>query len=76
MRVNSILRARPGLTLSQASHPGLVCEQEFKPLADALARAGLDTVALDSLEPSRRFALVLVLPPRQRQEARALLAQA
>lgn len=70
------LRARPGVALGEATHPGLVCEQEFKPVADALARAGLETVELDSLDLSRRFALVLVLPPRQRQEARALLAQA
>ena len=70
------LRARPGIALDEGNHPGLVCEQEFKPAADALARAGMTTCDLDSLEPSRRFALILVLPPRQRQEARALLAQA
>ncbi|PTU29076.1 class I SAM-dependent methyltransferase [Stenotrophobium rhamnosiphilum] len=70
------LRARTGHALQQSSHLGLICEQEFKPSADALTNAGLTTVELDSLEPSRRFALVLVLPPRQREEARALLAQA
>ena len=60
------LRARPGLTLSQASHPGLVCEQEFKPLADALARAALDTVAqthvLNTLQTARtRTGAALIL---------------
>jgi 16S rRNA (guanine1207-N2)-methyltransferase len=70
------LRARDGLGLRQAPRPGLVCEQEFKPAADALAQAGLPTADLESLDPERRFALVLLLPPRQRQEARALLAQA
>ena len=70
------LRAQDGLALRQAPRPGLVCEQEFKPAADALMQAGLPTVELESLDPSRRFALVLLLPPRQRQEARALLAQA
>lgn len=70
------LRARDGAALREAPRPGLVCEQEFKPAADALARAGLTTVDLESLDPARRYALVLVLPPRQRQEARALLAQA
>lgn len=70
------LRARDGLELRQAPRPGLICEQEFKPAADALAHAGLAAVDLESLDPGRRFALVLLLPPRQRQEARALLAQA
>lgn len=70
------LRARSGLDLRESSHPGLICEQEFKPAADALARAGLMTCEIDSLDPSRRFALVLVLPPRQREEARALLSHA
>lgn len=70
------LRARDGAELRQAPRPGLVCEQEFKPAADALARAGLETVSLDALDPARRYPLVLVLPPRQRQEARALLALA
>ena len=70
------LRARDSIELRQPPRPGLICEQEFKPDADALARAGLATVELESLDPARRFALVLVLPPRQRQEARALIAQA
>ncbi len=70
------LRARTGAALRDNAGPGLVCEQEFKPVANELIRAGLTTIELDALEPSRRFALVLVLPPRQRQEARALLAQA
>lgn len=70
------LRARDGAELRQAARRGLVCEQEFKPAADALVGAGLDTVELESLDPSRRFALVLLLPPRQRQEMRTLFAQA
>ena len=70
------LRARRGASLRQVPGAGLVCEQEFKPAADALSRDGFETVALASLDPALRFALVLVLPPRQREEARALLAQA
>lgn len=69
------LRARDDGSLRRQI-PGLVCQQEFKPVVDALARGGLETVELESLPPDRRFALVLVLPPRQREEARALLAQA
>ena len=70
------LRARDGAALREAPRPGLVCEQEFKPAAEALTKAGLTTVNLEALDPTCRFALVLLLPPRQRQEARALLAQA
>ncbi|MGN7916787.1 class I SAM-dependent methyltransferase [Lysobacter sp. ESA13C] len=70
------LHARDGIGLRQQPRPGLVCEQGFKPEVDALHRAGLDTVDLDTLDPARRFPLVLVLPPRQRDEARALFAQA
>jgi 16S rRNA (guanine1207-N2)-methyltransferase len=70
------LRARDGASLREVDRAALLCEHEFKPTFDALQRSGLATVELDSLDPSRRFALVLVLPPRQREEARALLAQA
>ncbi len=70
------LRARDGSVLRRMPRQGLVCEQEFKPAADALARADLDTLELEALDPARRFALVLLLPPRQREEARALYAQA
>lgn len=49
------------------------CVQGFKPFADALARQGRDLI-----EPaeSDRYAAVLVLPPRQRDQARALFATA
>lgn len=67
------LRARDGWPLHQRPLPGLVCEQSFKPHADALAQAGLELVAP---EDTTRYPLVLVLPPRQREEARALYARA
>ncbi len=66
------LRARDGAALHAQALPGLVCEQGFKPDADALQRAGLELRAADDL----RYPLVLVLPPRQRDEARALFASA
>lgn len=69
------LRARSGAPLQQVSLPGLVCEQSYKPAADALVRDGWTTRPADARDASR-FSLVLVLPPRQRQEARALLARA
>ena len=70
------LRARDGWALRRFSLQRLVCEQSFKPDADALARAGLDVVAALPPEPTQRYPLVLVLPPRQRDEAHALFARA
>lgn len=65
------LRARAGRVLQERPWPGLLCEQSFKPDADLLERAGF---ALD--HGTGKFPLVLLLPPRQRDEARALMARA
>ncbi|MCL1635665.1 class I SAM-dependent methyltransferase [Luteimonas sp. SX5] len=65
------LRARDGWPLHRQPLPGLVCVQSFKPEYDRLQRSGLDTD-----DTQRRFPLALVLPPRQRDEARALFAEA
>lgn len=67
------LRARDGWPLHQRAWAGLVCEQSFKPEADALQRSG---VRLAAPGDATRYPLVLVLPPRQRDEARALFARA
>ncbi len=70
----AFLRARDGWPLRQYPLDRLRCEQGFKPLADGLRQAGLD------VQPEREgdggCALVLALPPRQRDEAQALLARA
>jgi 16S rRNA (guanine1207-N2)-methyltransferase len=66
------LRARAGRPLQKHSFPGLVCEQTFKPHADALLRAGRQLLTGEE----GRYSLVLMLPPRQRDEARALMARA
>jgi len=68
-----LLRAREGAALHRREWPGLVCEQSFRPDADALSRAGR---VLVEASDERRYPLVLVLPPRQREEARALYARA
>lgn len=66
------LRARAGVPLQLFERTRLDCEQSFKPFADALVHTGF-TLA----EPSAQtYPLVLALPPRQRDEARALLANA
>ena len=65
------LRARTGDALDDIARDKLVCEQSFKPAHDALLRAGFHMREGDA--PS---SLTLVLPPRQREESRALLARA
>lgn len=67
------LNARDGWPLHRQPLPGLVAEQGFKPAFDALQRSGINL--LDEAD-DRRFPLVLLLPPRQRNEARALYARA
>lgn len=66
------LRARDGWPLHERRWPGLVCEQTFKPDADALERVGIPVTA-DSAD---MHSLVLMLPPRQRDEVRSLMARA
>jgi 16S rRNA (guanine1207-N2)-methyltransferase len=68
-----MLRARDGFVLREQRRPGWVLQQSFKPAADALARSGF---AVTAELPDARFALVMVLPTRQREESRALFAQA
>ena len=67
------LRARDGYHLREIAKPGWLNEQSFKPFADALVRSGF---TVGDAAPDARFKLVLVLPPRQREEARALFARA
>jgi 16S rRNA (guanine1207-N2)-methyltransferase len=71
------LRARDGWPLRQRPWPGLICEQSFKPDADALQRGGfvLNTAGETAAEAGA-YSLVIMLPPRQRDEARALMARA
>jgi 16S rRNA (guanine1207-N2)-methyltransferase len=71
------LRAREGWPLREHGQVAqLDCVQSFRPFAEALERAGATVHAEIPEGGDRRYALVLVLPPRQRDEARALLAQA
>jgi 16S rRNA (guanine1207-N2)-methyltransferase len=71
------LHARDGWPLHRQAWPGLHCETAFKPDFDALQRSGLEVVAWDAAEvQGTRYPLVLLLPPRQREQARALFAHA
>jgi 16S rRNA (guanine1207-N2)-methyltransferase len=69
------LRARASATLHQIARSDLLCEQSYKPAVDALARDGWSLQTVKDTK-SASHSLVLILPPRQRQEARALLAHA
>lgn len=69
------LRAREGAAMHAHRASGLASTQPFKPEAERLTRIGIDLIDEDTL-PAGTFPLVLVLPPRQREEARALLAKA
>ncbi len=69
------LRAREGAAMRQFPLAQLVCEQSYRPFADELERGDLHAIA-DASESTARYPLVLVLPPRQREEARALFARA
>ncbi|HET7359105.1 MAG TPA: methyltransferase, partial [Rhodanobacteraceae bacterium] len=67
------LRARDGFRLRETAKPGWLCQQSFKPFAEALARSGL---RVGEPGADEHFDLVPVLPPRQRDEARAVFARA
>ncbi|MEO6228322.1 MAG: methyltransferase [Thermomonas sp.] len=69
------LRGREGAAMHAQPLAGMVATQPFKPEADRLARLGVD-MADEAALPAARFSLVLLLPPRQREEARALFAKA
>src|SRR5690606_33878233 len=70
------LRARDGSPLREhAPSDQLMCEQSFRPLAAALERSGWPVrEEARGQADATRYALVLVLPPRQRDEARAVVA--
>jgi len=67
------LRARAGRALAALSGFDLLCEQSFAPDRDALQKAGL---TVEAEVRTDNHDAVLVLPGRQRQEARAQLARA
>lgn len=69
-------RARFGAPLQARAWPGLVCQQTFQPDAAAFERANLRVLTHDLDAATERYPLVLLLPPRQRDEARALFARA
>lgn len=67
------LKARAMPIVRGLSKHQLICEQSFKPFADGLARTGMKSTPEVAGED---FAGVLLLVPRQREEARAVMARA
>jgi 16S rRNA (guanine1207-N2)-methyltransferase len=67
------LRARWGVALQDVPKAKIICEQSFKPEHDRLVDAGF---TMGTSDDKGGFDLTLVLPPRQRDEARVLLARA
>lgn len=67
------LRARYGAAMSGVERTRLICEQSFRPEHERLKQAGFN---LRDPADAARYPLVIVLPPRQREEYRALLARA
>lgn len=68
-----LLRARPGAALQVLDGQTLQCQQSFRPAFEALDRLRLQTVERVE-ELSGGAARVIALPPRQKEESRALLA--
>ena len=69
------LRGREGAALHAMRGARVRATQPFRPEAERLQRIGIDLLDENAL-PAATFPLVLVLPPRQREEARTLLARA
>ncbi|GAB1596924.1 class I SAM-dependent methyltransferase [Lysobacter claricitrinus] len=71
----AFLGARPGPALQRWAPLGISCEQDYRPAAAALERNGIEVAAAE-FTPPPTFPTVLVLPPRQREQSRAMLARA
>jgi 16S rRNA (guanine1207-N2)-methyltransferase len=70
------LRARHGAALQRHGGSNWHCVQSFKPEADRLQASGWQVAAEPDDEAGHGHDLVLLLPPRQRDEARAAFALA
>jgi 16S rRNA (guanine1207-N2)-methyltransferase len=70
-----VLNAEPGHWLMQLPKDQLVCRTTFKPSHTALKAAGFNVLPVDSVDLPDAL-LTIVVPPRQRDQARALYARA
>lgn len=70
-----VLNAEPGSWLTQLPKERVVCRTSLKPAYEALKAAGYTVLEPDTVEVPEA-ALTIVVPPRQRDYARALYARA
>lgn len=70
-----VLNAEPGPWLMQLPKDRVICRTSFKPSHAALRAAGFNVLPVDSVELPEAM-LTIVVPPRQRDQARALYARA
>lgn len=71
-----LLRASPGIAGELPAGALVIAEQGHRPLHDALAAEGVRVASEGEGATAASPALVIVLPPRSREEGRALLARA
>jgi 16S rRNA (guanine1207-N2)-methyltransferase len=71
-----VLRACPGVARDLPAGTDVAAEQGHRPLHDALAAEGVRVFSEGQCATAAPPALVVVLPPRSREEGRALLARA
>ncbi|MFN4226042.1 MAG: class I SAM-dependent methyltransferase [Hyphomonas sp.] len=70
-----VLNAEPGPWLNQLPKERLVLRSSYKPHHDALKAAGFNVLAVDSVDLPEAM-LTIIVPPRQRDQARAVYARA
>lgn len=70
-----VLNAEPGAWLSQLPKERVICRTSMKPAYDALKAAGYALLEPDTVDIPEAM-LTIVVPPRQRDYARALYARA
>lgn len=70
-----VLNAEPGAWLGQLPKDRVVCRTSQKPAYDALKAAGFNVLEPDTVDVPEAM-LTIVVPPRQRDYARALYARA
>ena len=70
-----ILRAEPSPFLARLPAGEIICHNSYKPYHDALSATG-HTVLPPDTETLPEAALTIIMPPRQKDEARALFARA
>lgn len=70
-----VLNAEPGPWLSRLPKDRLVLRTSYKPYHDALSAAGFNVLPVNSVELPAAM-LTIIVPPRQRDQARAVYARA